>query len=236
MFNLNADGSMRVCPDSTTYSASCTNGSDAKAVFDDPSNKNVIRINSVVSAAQPDQVTAYAVVRKFGTNAGVSFTADFTNKKATGASRTGAMYASRLQTNVVPATAAIGAWNYVGKNINYTSTGSAISGSENFKVAVKDVAGVVKALAPDTGTGTATVPATCNTTFSDPVAPLSGANGVFTMKSTATTGSVNAYFIQLDTDSGVRVELRQTGVTGFSSFGLLRRYSTQPTDAPCQPM
>ena len=218
---INADGSGRSCSGVFAWSANCTNGLDLLATFDDPASRNLIRVKAAATQSQPiaaggaTAIDMLAVARKFGNN-GVSLTADFVVTRTGTTSRTGAMYASRQGSAPSNPADFTGAWNYTGRSIqNPLPTGSAY-------FAIANVSGVIKA---NGGLNAATcMPPDKIVTFS--AGPV---NGVVTgTRPVPFPGEGPSYAIQLDTDMTAIV-------TPASELGLARRYSVDPTKAPCQP-
>lgn len=229
-FQVKADGSVRICPDVQTpaaVSSTCTDGKDLKLSFNDPNQRDVILIKSV----DPTQTfNAYAVAHKFTSPAapgvtGVSMTIDYAGKNSEGINRTGTMFASRLPSSgaIAPASA-VGAWNYTGTNITNPGASNASSSKGNLRIAIANIGGTVKVGAGTNANaceGTGTLTATPNVP------------GSLSLRDIDPQG-VSQYLIMLDQDSAV-VFMPRTQYND-TSIGLARRYSKDPTVAPCQPV
>ncbi len=214
IFNLNANGTGRIC-EGFVYSATCANGLDIVATFDDPASRNLIRMVAAASQSQPitggaaNGVNGLFVPRKFGTS-GVSMTGDIVFTSASLPNRTGAVYASRVGSSAINAASLVGAWSATSRNILSNSSTSNLA-------AVNFVGGVLKAGSRATAT-------TCGSSSSTLTpGPL---NSVVTITGGGNTSS--RYLVQLDADLAVFVAPGE-------ELGLLRRYSTNPLAAPCQP-
>jgi hypothetical protein len=217
VFKLNADGTGRVCGGTLTHSATCADGMDVVASFIDPAVRNVIRIKQAPTQSTPfsggttsNVLDMLAVMRKFGTNGGVSLTGDVVNtisgNPATAGTYTGATYASRIGAAPLDPNALIGAWNIVDRNTANSVTSFA-------RTAIANVGGVVK-------TRDFEIPGGCQSTQT--VLTPGPVNGTFSGGGGAFTG------ILLDEDSAVGVE--------GQNIVFIRRYSTNPTVVTgCQP-
>ncbi len=216
IFNLNANGTGRIC-EGFVYSATCANGVDIVATFDDPTSRNLIRMVTATTQSQPianfaaSGVNGLLVPRKFGTS-GVSMTGDFVLTIASVPARTatGAAYASRVGSSPINRADLVGAYSVTGRNILSNSSTSNLA-------AVNFVGGVLKAGSRANGT-------TCGSSGSTLTpGPL---NSVVTITGGGSTTS--RYLIQLDADLAVFIAPGE-------ELALLRRYSTNPLAAPCQP-
>jgi hypothetical protein len=218
VFNIAANGSGRLCGNASSYSASCTNGIDFVASFDDPATRNLLRLRTAASQSQPiaagfkTGLDMLAVVRKFETS-NISFTGDLVATGPGQTNRTGAIYASRFSAAARSPSTAIGAWNYT-----YRSTKNAVPGGSAL-VAVADVGGVIKSR-----DGERNASGQCTNASGTLTAGPGGSLAI----TTAAAVPVLSYFIPLDTDLAVVVETD-------AELGLARRFSTDPTKAPCQP-
>lgn len=214
ILNLNANGSGRIC-DGFVYSATCANGLDVLATFDDPTSRNLIRIvnaatqSQSISAGAANGVNGLFVPRKFGTS-GVSMTGDVVLTGVGIPNRTGAVYASRVGSAAINPSSLVGAWSITARNILSNSSTSNLA-------AVNFVGGVLKANSRATAT---TCDALSSTLTPGPINPAV----------TITGGGSTAprYLVQLDADLVVFVAPGE-------ELGLLRRYSSNPLVAPCQP-
>ena len=213
---LNANGTARVCNarnEGTRYSDTCAGGLDMVVSFDDPANRNLLRLIAAPTQSIPlpagssTTLNMLAVVRKFGAE-GVSMTADYVIGGVGINSRTGAMYGARMGSSPLNISQLVGAWSSTSRNVQGF-------GSGYNQVGIKFVNGVLK-VAGSTSTG-------CDAQFATLTAgPLNGM--------TTATGSGGAmYLIALDADLAVSFR------PGYE-LGLLRRYSVDPAVAPCQPL
>ena len=214
IFNLNANGTGRIC-EGFVYSATCANGLDIVATFDDPASRNLIRIVAATTQSQPiastatNSINGLFVPRKFGTS-GVSMTGDILFSGAAVPNRTGGVYASRVGSSAINAASLVGAYSSTSRNILTNSSTSNLA-------AVNLIGGVLKA-------GSQASPTTCGSSSSTLTpGPL---NSVITITGGGSTAS--RYLVQLDADLAVFVAPGE-------ELGLLRRYSTNPLAAPCQP-
>ena len=224
--NLNADGTGRVCKQTFVYNASCANGMDIVATFDDPAVRNLIRIKQAATQSLPipnGNATALdmlAVVRKFGAD-GVSLTADFVATGGSGPGGTGILYASRTGVTLTPSDA-IGAWNYSGRNVTAGLSGSV-------RMAIANVGGVIKSRPFDLATATCS-PGESRLTSG----PVSSVNqGEWWSPSSGYSGQYS-YAFQIDADTFVNVNAN----AGQLEFGVGRRLSADPTLGgawTCQP-
>jgi hypothetical protein len=216
VFRLNADGTGRVCSNTTVWSATCPTGLDLTTKFDDPASRNLLRtveakVQSLpIAAGTFTTIDMLSVVRKFGTG-GVAITADLVGAPASGSKETAALYASRIAAAPADPAANVGAWNYTNR-----TAGPAFGQEGSAQFAIANVGGVIKARGGQSPT--ACLPIT-STLIAGPV------NGALTVKN---PGNSDGYFIQLDVDYGVVV-------TPNEEIGFVRRYSKDPTKAPCQP-
>jgi len=214
IFNLNTNGTGRIC-DGFVYSATCANGLDFVATFDDPASRNLIRFVSAATQSQPITATAMSgvnglfVPRKFGT-AGVSMTGDVVLTSASLPSRTGAVYTSRVGSSAISSASMVGAWSFTGRNILTNSSSSNLA-------AVNLVGGLLKANSRSTATSCGSSSSTLTP------GPINSAVTI-----TGGGSSATRYLVQLDADLAVFAAPGE-------ELGLLRRYSTNPLAAPCQP-
>ncbi len=212
---LNADGTGRICDNTFTFSATCTNGLDIVATYNDTSSRNLIRFKAAPTQSQPlasgngNVLDALVVVRHFGTADGVSMTGDFVTTGNGDPGTTGAFYGSRIRATPVNLAAQVGAFTFTGRIINF--------GSISLKVASNFVGADLKG-------GSESSKGVCaNSSSTSFVGPV---NGVTTVVGggIATT----RYSIVMDVDMAVHVN-------PGTSLGFLRRFSTDPAQSPCQP-
>jgi hypothetical protein len=224
IFKLNANGTGRACSYQTgTYSDTCTDGLDFVATFVDAANRHVIRFKEATTQSQPiaagraTSIDMLAVVRKFGTD-GASFTGDVVTSAAGRVSRTGAFYASRIGATPRSLASMVGAWNYTGRDLN-----SSVSSST--QVAINFVNGDLKVTGSASGGG---CQASASTITPSPL------NVVLNVSVNVLDNDPQAtkVMIPMDTDLAVFIT---TNSNRNNSVGMLRRYSTDPTKAPCQP-
>ena len=213
VFQLKADGTGRICDQSFVYSDSCTNGLDVVATYEDPAARNLLRFRQAAKQSHAiangwaTGADVLAVMHKFGSS-GMSFTGDFVTT-GPNANRTGAQFGSRVGSAPLNPTALVGAWNSV-IVVPYYGIYTTYFAISNSNGTVRSRYGIS--------------PTNCGATTSTLVAnPLMNGSLV-----SYTPGSSDSYVIQLDSDVAAYV------VPG-EEIGFARRYSTKPTDAPCQP-
>lgn len=212
---INADGTGRVCTETYLWSATCP-GLDIIARYDDPTTKYVIRI--VESAQQSISIPSNAVsvadiifvARKNGTT-GVSMTGDGVYSRVVGGKRTGIFYGARASAAPAALSSLVGAWSYTNRTVgaNPSATGTAF-------FAITSSGGVTKARGGTSATNC--LPFTRTLT----------AGSVNGMVTTSAAGQDTTQLILLDSDLAVNVSLG-------AEIGLVRRYSSDPLKAPCQP-
>ena len=214
-FRINADGTGRICLDVPAWIATCPIGLDLSAKFDDPTTRNLVRIVEAkvqslpIAAGTPTKIDMLTIFRKFGTS-GVAVTADTVNTLASGAKETYAIFASRLGSAPAVPSSLIGAWNVTARNVNPAFSGS-------FQAAIANVGGAIKSLG---GTSSTACFQDSSTLTAGPV------DGAFTGRTTGSNSDF--YIIPLDVDYVITLSPGQ-------QIAFVRRYSKDPTKAPCQP-
>jgi hypothetical protein len=214
IFNLNSDGTGRICDETFIYSDNCINGLDVIATYDDPLKRTTIRVKGSPSQRYPigngyaTNADIVAVMHKFGVD-GLSFVGDFV-LSGYRVNRTGAQYGSRISTNAYSLTNAIGAWSVTSRSIISAKTYT----TQN---AIANVNGVIKARVGGSGISCYSSSSTLTTNAL--------ANGVVNL---STPGIQTAYIVQMDPDLVAYVVPNQ-------EIGFGRRFSTLPTAAACQP-
>lgn len=214
VFGLNADGTGRVCPDTYQVSSNCQDGFNITFDYDDPANKNLIRIRN--AAGVPGTLDILAVVKRFkygdGTTDGLSLTGDVVASDASGVKETGALYASRVIGSPVDLKLTEGAWN-----VAITDVGK---GGVRFdtKAAFAAVGGEMKSAIQGLDQ--------CFVSRLNP-GPINGAVTATNVDPTSIDSP--SYAILMDADTAVFID------PGFA-IGLMRKFSDKATDAgACQP-
>ena len=214
VFNLNPDGTGRICDETFVYSDNCINGLDVIAAYDNPVTRTTIRLKGAsnqrypISAGYATNADIVAVMHKFGVD-GVSFVGDFVTSGYK-ANRTGAQYGSRISNNAFILNNAIGAWSITSRSILNGQTYT----TQN---AIANVNGIVKARIGGNGLPCYVASST--------LTPNTVANGVVNF---STPGVSTAYAVPLDADLVAYVVPNQ-------EIGFGRRFSTLPSAAACQP-
>jgi hypothetical protein len=208
LVKLNADGTGRICPDATVYSDACPNGWPITVAYDDPANKNLLRIRQ--GAGESKTLDMLAVVKSFA--GGLSITGDFVSTYL-GETSTGALYASRLSGSALDPLSTVGSWSIALTDVNQGG------GNVSAKLAIADIGGTTKSAIQGAST--------CYISTLVP-GPVNGSLQVNTQAS-GTDPASTGYAILLDTDSAVYVE-------PGNSLGIMRRFSMDPTSTgQCQP-
>lgn len=224
---LNADGTGRYCPQTFTYSATCQDGLDVVATFIDPTVRNVIRFTEAPTQATPlgggitsNVLDMLVVMRKF--NGGVSMSGDLVNtlggNSPEAGKYTGALYASRIGAAPLTLASMVGAWNGAGRDIT-----NSVSSSN--QVAINFVKGDLKITGSASGGG-------CQASSST-ITP-SSLNGVLNVSVNVLDNDPAAVKLMIPVDVDLAVFI-VTKSNRNNFFGMARRYSTDPTKAPCQP-
>ena len=218
---LNADGSGRLCPE-TGYSDACANGFNVAIAYDNPSDPKLLKITSSDAHA----MVGYGLGRT--NDKGVQTAVmDISFVDDHGARKTGAIYAAKLSSiNFVPSDYS-GAWYYsvidLGSGSRSTGTGR-LSFKSDSTWKSQDTGGFDCANPQwfDSGVmGNATV-----------YEPTAGSLGY--INSSSPGGNPNPYIlIPLSSDLLALVRKGDSTAGNHGNFGLLRRYSTDITKAPC---
>ncbi|NVO07043.1 MAG: hypothetical protein HXX19_14480, partial [Rhodoferax sp.] len=223
VLRLNSDGSGRFCGDTTSYSATCTDGINLQASYEYPTTPNVIHIKSTtttgIAAGKPTTVDLYAMVRKFGSGGlNRSISGDFVTTGDSRGNRTGSMYAALLNVaalDVSSSSSIIGAWDYTARNVEVGG-----DGSYNAPAAINFVGGQLKLNVPYKD-------GNCTDTGRQRIFTAGPVTGAGTLTST-TYGA--GYTFLLDDDLAVFI------VPG-AEIGFVRKFSTSPSAAgSCQPV